>query len=246
MKRLATTLALAAIFLTGCGTLFPKRVELFQDKVEKVPVATPSEREIQRQTAQRAAEAAEKTLNAALTEGSTPAVVEPAKDTTKLTDAVSRSLGPPLNPSQDSSEALARRLDRAIAKLNDRLDDFKAENDKNVGHKIEDTGILKVPYFAWLGIVGAVVFVVYIILKTVVNVAAAGNPAVALGLNAVQLGGRGAAALAKEVIHGGEIFKEKLAKELPEVEAKVKALFASAHREAQSPTNQAVVKNLTS
>lgn len=246
MKRLLALLALSSVLFTGCSSLFPKKVEFFQDKVEQFPVPKGSEREIQRQAAKQAAEKAEQTLNAALTEGSTPAVVDPAKDTAKLTDSVSRSLGPPLSPSDDPSVVLARRLDHAIAKLNQRLDDFKADNDKNVGHKIEDTGLLKIPYFAWLGIVGAVIMVVYLVLKTVVHVAAAGNPAVALGLNAVQLGGRGAAALAKEVIHGGEIFKEKIAAEMPEIREKIEALFASAHKEAQSLASQEAVKKLIS
>lgn len=246
MKLRIAIIALVLSLFTGCSSLFPKKVEFFQDKVEKFPVAKGREREVQRQAAQRAAEKAEETLKAALAEGSTPAVVKPADETSKLTDSVSRSLGPPLSPSDDKSEVLARKLDRAIAKLNERIDDFKADNDKNVGHKIEDTGLLKIPYFAWLGVVGAAILLVHLILKTVVNVAAAGNPAVALGMNAVQLGGRGAAALAKEVIHGGEIFKDLVAKELPEVEAKVKELFTTAQMKAQSPANQVVVKNLTS
>lgn len=244
MKRALVIIALVSSLFTGCSSLFPKKVEFFQDKVERFPVAKGSEREIQRQAAQQAAEKAEQTLNAALTEGSTPAVVEPAKDTAKLTDSVSRSLGPPVSPSTDPSAVLSRKLDHAIAKLNQRLDDFKADNDKNVGHKIEDTGLLKVPYFAWLGIVGAAIFVVYLVLKTVVNVAAAGNPAVSLGLNAVQLGGRGAAALAKEVIKGGEVFRKRLAEEMPEVQAKVEQLFVDSQRQAQSPSNQDAVKTL--
>ena len=86
----------------------------------------------------------------------------------------------------------------------------------------------------------------YFVLKTFVHVAAAGNPAIGLGLNAVQLGGRGAAALAKEVIHGGEIFKDKIAAELPELQEKIKGLFESAHKEAQSPATQEAVKKLIS
>lgn len=246
MKHLLTLLALSSVLLAGCSSFIPKKVEFFQDKVEKFPVARAAEREAQRQAAQRAAESAEQTLNAALTEGSTPAVTKPATDTAKLADSVSRSLGPPLSPSTLPAEDLSRKLDKAIAKLNQRLDDFKEDNDRNAGHKIEDSGLFKVPYFAWLAGVGTILFIVYFVLKTVVHVAAAGNPAIGLGLSAVQLGGRGAAALAKEVIHGGEIFKEKLAKEAPEIKAKIEALFVSAQKEAQSPTSKEAVKKLIS
>ena len=246
MKRLLALLGLSAVLFTGCSSFMPKRVEFFQDKVERFPVAKSSEREVQRQAAQRASQKSDEVLVAAIQEGSSPAVVEPAKEATKLTDAVSRSLGPPAYPSTDPSDVLSRKLDHAVAKLNQRLDDFKVDNDKNVGHKIEDTGLFKVPYFAWLAIVGTVLFIVYFVLKTFVHVAAAGNPAIGLGLNAVQLGGRGAAALAKEVIHGGEIFKDKIAAELPELQEKIKGLFESAHKEAQSPATQEAVKKLIS
>jgi len=246
VKRLLALLGLSAVLFTGCSSLIPKQVEFFQDKVEQYPTAKRAEREIQRQAAQRAAEKADETMVAAIKEGSSPTVVEPAKETTKLTDAVSRSLGPPAYPSSDPSDVLSRKLDHAIAKLNQRLDEFKADNDKNVGHKIEDTGLFKVPYFAWLALVGAGLFVVYFVLKTLVHVAAAGNPAVGLGLHAVQLGGRGVAALAKEVIHGGEIFKEKIAAEMPEVAERIEKIFQSAHREAQSPATQEAVKKLIS
>lgn len=246
MKRLLALLALSTVLFSGCSSIVPKQVEFFQDKVQKYPVAKSSEREVQRQAAQRASEKADEILSAAIKEGSSPSVVEPAKEATKLTDAVSRSLGPPAYPSTDPSDVLSRKLDHAVAKLNQRLDDFKADNDKNAGHKIEDTGLFKVPYFVWIGGVFAILFIVYFVLKTFVHVAAAGNPAIGLGLNAVQLGGRGAAALAKEVIHGGEVFKEKIAAELPELSAKIEAIFESSQKEAQSPTSQEAVKKLIS
>lgn len=241
-------LAILLASLTGCGTLFPKRVEFFQDKVEKVPTAKRAEKETQRQAAQRAAEKADETLNAALLEDASPAVVDPARETGRLTDAVSRSLGPPISPSSITSEELARKLEKAVASLNRRLEDFREESDKNAGRKIEGSGLIKVPYFLWLGIVGAVLFVIYIVLKTFVNVAAAGSPPVALGLQAVRLGGRGVAAMAKEVIHGGQKFREKLAnsKISKEVQEEIEELFQNSQREAQSPETQDAVKKLIS
>lgn len=245
MKRFLALL-LCLPLLAGCSSLIPKPVEFFQDKVHKVPSQKSSERETQRQTAQRAAEKAREVLDAALIEDASTAVVTPAKEVEQLTGSVSRSLGPPVSPSSLTSEELSRKLDKAIAKLNQRLDEFKADNDENAGKKIEGTGAFSVPYFLWVAIVGGVIFVIFLVLKTLVHVAAAGNPAIGMGLQAVQLGGRGAAALAKEVIHGGEIFKEKLAAEMPELQEKIEALFNSAHKEAQSPASQDAVKKLTS
>lgn len=248
MKRFFLVLTLAAsLGLTGCG-LIPKRVEFFQEKVRPVPALRDGDKEVQRQAAKQAAERADETLKAALHEGSGPAVVEPAKETAQLTDVVSESLGPPLHRSTETSEQLVLRLEKTIAKLNQRIEDFKKDNDENAGKKIEGTGLISVPYFAWLGIVGAALFVIYFVLRTLVTVAAAGSPPVALGLQAVQLGGRGVAALAKEVIHGGEVFKEKLAESglAEEVQEQVKKLFVSSHREAQSPSTQDAIKKLTS
>lgn len=224
-------------------------MEFFQDKVEKVPTAKRAEKETQRQAAQRAAEKADETLNAALLEDASPAVVEPAKETEKLTDAVSRSLGPPISPAKETSEALAEKLDKAVAKLNQRLDEFREESDKNAGKKIEGTGLVKVPYFLWLGIVGAVIFVIYIVLKTFVNVAAAGSPPVALGLTAVRAGGKVASAAVGQLVAGGVKFKNWLKTETPELSdearKKIEDLFNSAHKESQDTAVREVVDKLT-
>lgn len=241
---LVATLAVCSIG-SGCSSLIPKRVELGQDKVQRVPTPKPSEREIQRQAAKRAAEVAKTVLETAIQENLAP-VIEPARDATVLMKSVSDSLGPPLSPSIESSARLAARLEHAVAKLNERLEEFREDNDKNAGKKIEGTGWLSVPYFIWLG--GAFVLFggAYMILKTIVSVAAAGNPAVGLGLSAVQLGGRGAAALASQVLKGGQLFRERLAKEDPEIRRRVEELFVSSQKEAQSPEVQAAVRQLIS
>lgn len=246
--KLFRTLFLAiaiAVGGAGCSSLIPKRVELGQDKVQRVPTPKPSEREVQRQAAKRAAEAAKQVLETAIQEDLTP-VIEPARDATVLTKSVSDSLGPPLKSASPTEPAavLAARLERAIAKLNERIEEFREDNDKNAGKKIEGTGWLSVPYFVWLG--GAFILFggAYMILKTIVSVAAAGNPAVGLGLSAVQLGGRGAAALASQVLKGGQLFRERLAKEDPAIRERVEQLFVSSQKEAQSPEIQAAVRQL--
>lgn len=250
-KFLGLTLTLT--LLAGCSTLIPKRVELGQDKVEKMPVPKASEREIQRQTAQRAALRADETYRAAIAEGSAPAVVLPAAETTVLTESVSRSLGPPLTPANPAlpSQDLARKLDTAVAKLNSRIDDFREDNDKNAGHKIEGTGFLQIPYIVWLG-GAAVLFMVVVVVVglgwTALKAYSLSNPPVALGLKAVSLGGSLASKAVGQLVKGGEKFKEKLQSEIPgltdEARKQVEALFVSSHKESSDEVIQDAVKHL--
>lgn len=253
MKALVT-LALAASLLTGCSSLIPKRVEIGQDRVEKFPEPKGKEKEILRQAAERAAEKAKDTLNAALTNGNAEEVVSPAKDTVVLTDAVKRSLGPPLDPApkDQAAEVLARRLDEAVAKLNRRLDEFKAANDANEGKKIEGTGFLQVPYFIWLGgalLLGFVGLIVISVLWTFLKIYALSNPPLALGLNAVSAGGKVASGAVSQLISGGQKFKRWLGSEVPELtadtQAKILDLFNSAHKESQDQLTRRVVDELT-
>lgn len=251
MIRLFALLGLSALLLTGCGTLFPKPVEFGQDKVQRFPVLKDSERETQRQAAHRAKEEAARTLQAALNEGSSPLVIEPAVATTRLTDSVSLSLGPPKSIPNDTSEILARKLELAIAKLNYRIDEFRLDNDQNAGKKIEGTGWLSVPYFVWLGgflLVGFLGLIVIGVAWTALKAFAMTNPPLALGVNAVQLGARGATALAGQLLKGGEKFKERVVQEIedPALVERIKEIFRDEHEKAQSPENHQIVKHLTS
>ena len=252
MKNLL--LALIILAASGCGSLVPKRVELGQDKVEKMPIAKPAEREVQRQVAQRAAVKADETLRAAIMEDASGVVVKPAAETAVLTDSVSRSLGPPSKPADPdvASERLARKLDASVAALNRRIEEFRDDNDKNAGHKIEGTGFLQVPYFVWLG--GAFVLIVVCVVIaglawTALKIYGISNPPVALGLKAVQTGGSLAAKAVGQLVHGGERFKEWLHTELPHVSDDVKKaildLHESAHKETADEAVQHVVKELT-
>jgi hypothetical protein len=107
---------------------------------------------------------------------------------------------------------------------------------------------LKVPYFAWLGIVGAFLFAGWIVLKIVVNVAAAGSPPVALGLTAVRAGGKLASAAVGQLVAGGEKFKGWLKTETPELtdalRLKIEDLFHSAHKESSDSAVRELVDKL--
>jgi hypothetical protein len=248
-KALAILLALA---LTGCGTLIPKRVELGQDKVEKVPVASATELEKQRRAAAMAEEQANKTLEAAIGVDAPVCVTEPAKATVDLTDAVAKSVGPPKNPIQPNEDPhkVANDLRSAIAKLNARLDDFKADNDKNAGKKIEGTGWLQVPYFIWLGgflLVAFVGLVLFGVAWSFVKMYAMSNPPVQLGVNAVQMGANFLKKAVGEITKGGERFKQAVEREVqdPALQARIKELFRVEHERAQSSEVQELVKAIT-
>lgn len=243
-------LALFLVGLTGCGTLIPKRVEFGQDKVRAVPGPTDREKETQRRAAALAAEKARETREAALTNNSPPAVTVPAQAAEALTAAVSESLGPPKhNPTGDDPQALAAELRATIAKLNSRLEAFRDKNDENIGKKIEGTGFLQVPYFVWLLMLVVAGFVGLILLGigwSFLKMFAMSNPPVALGVNAVQMGGKLTARAVSQLIKGGEEFKDALGGIVsdPELLKKVRGLFTTSHRGAQDEQLQDVVKEL--
>lgn len=250
MKKLLPLLVI--LLLSGCGTLLPKKVEFFQDKVQRVPEPTAKERELQRQAAAAAAEKARETVEAAISNAAPPAVTAPARDTETLTAVVSESLGPPLHPAapDKSADAIADELRSAIAKLNRRLDEFKRDNNENAGKKIEGTGVFQIPYFLWVALVGVFVFAGLIVAGVLwhgLKLYGMTNPPVALGLNAVQAGAGFARKALAEVVQGGEAFKSALEKEIqdPVLLAKIKGLFQSHQRMEQSQDTQAIIKELT-
>lgn len=243
----------AGLMLLG-GCFAPRPLEFGQDKVKEFPVAKASERETQRQAAQRASQKADETLLAALQEGSSPAVTIPAKETGLLTESISVSLGPPLRPAAPtvSSEDLARRLETATAKLNSRVDDFKSDNNENAGRKIEGSGIFSVGYGSYLAIMAAVLFLGFILFKVgsvALKAYSLSNPAVSVGLNAVKAGGALASKALGQVIHAGESFKSTLKTGVPgitdELAEAVMEHFRRSHQKAQDQDVQSVIRQLT-
>ncbi len=250
MKRFLAAL-MAAALLSGCS-LIPKPVELFQDKVKTVPEKRQADKEIQRQVAQRAEEKARETYGAALTTFADPTVVLPAAETVLLTDAVSESVGPPVHPASPNkaTEDLVRELRTSIAKLEQRLDAFKADNNENAGKKIEGTGLFQIPYFVWLGgflVLGFIGFIVLAVLWTALKAFAMTNPPVQLGVQAAQLGAGFLKRTLSEVVAGGEKFKEKIVSEVedPELQEKIKTLFRTEHEKAQSDDAKNLIQIMT-
>jgi hypothetical protein len=250
MKNLLVMALCGALLLGGgCGTLIPKRVEFFQDKVQKFPEESASYREAQRRAAALAERRVQQVLEGAIEENCTTNVTQKAEEARRLTGAVADSLGNPLKPATDASSA-ADALRKAMAKLDQKIESFKQSNDENAGKKIEGTGLFSVPYFVWLFIVILLVFaglVVAGLVWTALKVYATTNPPLALGLNAVQAGGNFAKKALAQVLKGGEEFKSAVMKEVndPAVQARLQQLFSTHQRINQDQDVQAVVKELT-
>jgi hypothetical protein len=253
MKRnFAYLISLALLVIgTGCTSLVPKNVEFFQKKVQPVPVATSSDREIQRQAAALAAKRAQDTLDAALLERVTNSVIEPAKDTVILTESVTESLGPPLHPQMGDASVVAARLDAAVAGLNKKLEAYRAEVQSLQGKKIEDTGLVKVSYFTYLLCWGAGALVVLLLGSVAwgaLKIYGIANPVVGLGTNAVSLGAATVSKALSQVIAGGEEFKTAVEAKFgtgSEVAKQVLDLFTVAHQKNQDSDVQVAVKTLT-
>jgi hypothetical protein len=234
------------ILTPGCS-LIPKRVEFGQKKVKPVPEQTVAEKEVVKQAAALAERRAAATEKAALIEGSSEKVRQPAHDTSVLTRSVSLSLGPPENQWQASVDELAARVDRLTARLDRKIDEYREKTEPLVGKKIEGTGWLQVPYFLWIGILAGLAFLVWTALK----IFGAIYPPVGLGISAMgtvgRLSSRAVSQAFGQVVAGGEKFKEALDKSGLEAVAvaKVKELFQISQEREQDAQVQRVIRQLT-
>lgn len=242
MKK-SLLLLIFSLCLTGCG-LIPHKVEFFQDKVHKFPAVTAKQEELQREAAALAKQKAQETVDEALKENVSPYVLAPARETEKLTDAVSTSLGPPVHAYSNTTN-LVEGLNHAVAKHNNKVADFAEDNDKNSGKKIEGTGLVQVPYFAWAGGVVALLFLVWVVLKAVLTAASAANPGALVGVAGMNVAGSVLAKGFHQVVKGGELFKEWVGKELePGLQQKVLDAFTSLHKTAQDGDVKAIVDHI--
>ncbi len=230
--------------LAGCGTLIPKKVEFFQKKVKAVPEKTASDLETERQAAYAASLAARLTVNEVIKNNDPAAVVTPAKDTEALTAAVSTSLGPPQTIPDGPVTNLANRVTENKAELDRKVARYADKIEPLVGKKIEGTGLIRVPYFVYLGAIALVIFLAWTALKLYGAV----NPIVGLGTNVVgRVSGSVLSGAVAELSKGGELFKEKVMNSelTAEIKSKVLDLFSHAHVQAQDKSTQDLVKTLT-
>lgn len=252
MKKLTHLLPLLLlVFITGCGTLIPKKVEFFQDKVKAVPVVTEAAKEHQRQAAQFEAKKVEEAKLAAVAIGAPDEVTKPLTDASTVADALTDVLGPADDPWWLSTTApekvapkYAAELKHDQAKLNERVADYAKDVQKDVGKKIEGTGLVQVGYFTYIGIIIGLVLLAYFALKIYGSI----NPAVGLGVNTA--GSIASSVLSKgfsELVAGGEQFKDYVENSplTAEVKNYVIDLFTRAHTSNQSADVQTVVDKLT-
>jgi hypothetical protein len=247
MKKTSYLLSLVAlVFLTGCGTLIPKKVELFQDKVKKFPEATQAAKETQRQAAQRAKEKASETLVAAVAEKASPFVISPATETVVLTDAVADVLGPPAKRPTIDTVALADEVRKTLAVLSKKVDSFKDDSNENVGKKIEGTGLVQVPYFVWLGAAALFAFLGFHVLKLVLTAASAANPAAMVGVGAMNVASSTASRGVVQLVDGGKKFMKWANDTLedPVLRQSILDAFVESHKKAQDGDVKSVVDHL--
>lgn len=250
-SRLAIGLLVAvlSLVLSGCGSLMPKKVEFFQDKVKTFPEQSPELVELERQALYRAHDKTVQVLAAAAKEQSSTNVVAPAKEAAKLTEAVAVTMGPPAKPAGPSvtSEKLAQKLESAVAEYNKEVQEFRLDNNVNAGKKIEGTGLIQISYFAWAGGVIAVIAVLFLLLKLFLSVASVANPAAAVGLNMVSAAGSVVSKGFSQLVKGGEKFKERIEKEIsdPALKQKILDTFRAEHMGAQDQEVQNVVQTIT-
>lgn len=243
--KLTLPLSLSALLLTsGCGILMPKQVELFQRKVKPVPSYAESAEETQRQAADRIARQTEEALRAALREQSTTNVIRPLQGANGVAEGLSTSLGPPSSPYFGTSDALTARLKANRAKLDRAVDDYANSVEKDVGKKIEGTGLVRVGYFTMIGGILLLLALAWFALK----VYGVFNPVVG-GVTSVigRISGRVLNKGFTQVVAGGERFKDMIAEShLDEKTAEyVKQLFAHAHQQAQDDDVKNVVAGIT-
>ena len=246
-KILSVFLFVALAFQVGCGTLIPKKVELFQDKVRKFPEVSQPQKEIQRQAAQRAKEKANETLIAAVSEKASPFVISPATETVVLTDAIADVVGPPAKRPTIDTVALADEVRKTLAVQVKKVDSFKEDSNENVGKKIEGTGLVQVPYFAWLGGILVLAFIGWHLTKTALTAASVANPAALLGVGAMTATGSTVSKGLAQVVTGGKNFLKwaETAIEDPALQQKIKDAFLTAHKKAQDGDVKALVDSLT-
>jgi hypothetical protein len=174
-------------------------------------------------------------LIAARAENASTNIVSPAHEAAELTDALSSSVGAPASRPTESSQALADELRKSVAKLDQKIDKFAASNDKMEGKKVEGTGLIQVPYLAWLGGAIILVLVFWHLAKTALTLASGANPGALVGVAGMNVVGSVVSKGFQQVVKGGEKFKEWIDKEIedPALKQKVLDAFAVAHKKAQ-------------
>jgi hypothetical protein len=238
---------LVASALCGCMSLIPKPVEFGEKKVQAFPTLPESTVQAQCRVALRAKISALQTVEAAEAEHSSTNVLNPARNTVNLTDALSGSLGEPRWFGYDSDTNEAAALRRDTGKQQVAVRKFAAQDNKVAGKKIEGTGFLSVPYFLYVGLILLALVIGFGVLKIFLTVASVSNPGAAVGVGALNVAGSVVSKGFSQLVQGGEDFKNWVETEISDSGLKQKILdaFTSSHQKAQDEDVQTLVKTVT-
>lgn len=235
------------ILLCGCS-LFPKKVEYFQDKVEKAPVKNETHQEVQKEAALYVAEKTQETYEVAIKENASTNLLKPALESKIVANSLSDSLGKPKEEFSGPAKELSRKLDSLEAKFDSKLNSFIKDNDENAGKKIEGTGLIQMGYFTQFIILAVILSIVWVAVK-IIGVL---NPAVGVGTKVISGGFLGVSKLLgkgfREIVEGGQKFKQRIEEEIedPEMKEKILELFKQSHKEKQSRDVQDTIDKLLS
>src|SRR5262249_17136789 len=141
---------------------------------------------------------------------------EPAREIHSLSTGLTISLGPPSKPyselfttnSAKLADDLSLKMQKDTAKLNDKIQDYREDTQKDVGNNIEGTGVIKMGYFSYVLFIGGSIVGLILIIWVGLKIYGVMNPAVGLGTNII--GGVASSVVSKafsEVVAGGEAFK---------------------------------------
>lgn len=244
MNRKVLSLSVGALLLCNGCALIPHTVEFFQRKVKAVPEKSESDKNHDRQAAARVHELTDEARVAAINEGVSTNLLTIIQSADNLSGALSISLGPPIRPYFWSDDSLGGLLLHNRAELDSDIQDYADSVQKDVGKKIEGTGLIRLPYFAFAG----GVFLLFFLLWQGIKIYGVMNPVV--GTAAGVIGRVSSTILHKgfsELVTGGEQFKSWIQKQtLPDdLKAQIINGFNVAHQTQQSPETQILVDKLT-
>lgn len=243
IKKILPLFVGALLLCNGCA-LIPHSVEFFQRKVKAVPEKSESDKNHDRQAAARIHELTEEARIAAINEGASTNVLGPIIGANDLSGALSVSLGPPIRPYFWSDDSLGGLLVHNRAELDRDIQEYADAVQKDVGKKIEGTGLIRLPYFAFAG----GVFLVFFLLWQGIKLYGIVNPVVGTAAGAI---GRVSSTILhtgfSELVTGGEQFKSWIQNSglAADLKAEIINGFNIAHQTQQSPATQAVVDKLT-
>ncbi len=232
---------------TGCG-LIPKAVEFGQKKVPTPPQKTEITHQEEKQAVSIINRDIREAIIASIKENASTNITNPLFDMRPLGESLSFSLGAPLNEYSGSSSNLATQINKNSAILDKKTDQFDKKLAPLEGKKIEGTGIIKIPYFLYLGVVLGGGFLLYQGIKIAINVYSGLNPAFGVGAGVVKgVSSKVISAGFGQVLNGVESLKNhlKTTEQTSFTSDEILKLIQEHQERKQSPEVQKLIKDAT-